>query len=168
MDDLFFLNEELANVETNQSFDPLPAGPYNVTIVGAENKDTKFGNGKFIKLTLEVADGRYQGRKLWENINYRNQNPVAEDIGKRTMKTVMAHCGIEVVRTADDFIGYTLPVQVTLKPRKDQPDVLENQIRISAPAGGERPVPRPAAPPQPTLPLPTPLVLALGCVSLRK
>lgn len=148
MDDLFFLNEELEAVEMNTSYDPLPAGTYNVTIIGAENKETNAKNGWYIKLTLEVADGRYQGRRLWENMNYRNPNPMTEEIGKRTLKTVMAHCNIGELRSTDQFLGHSLPVQVTLKKRKDDPNTMENQIRFSPPKGGEQPTPRPATPAQ--------------------
>lgn len=145
-DDLFFLNDELANVETNQSYEPIPAGNYKVAIVGAEDKANSKGTGRFIKLTLEVTEGRYQGRKLFENMNYRNNSPKAEEIGKRTMKTVLDLCGIKVIRSTDDFLGHVIPVQVIVKERDDKPGVFENNQRFSLPAGGEQPTQRPAAP----------------------
>jgi hypothetical protein len=146
-DDLFFLNDELESVEMNTSYEPLPAGNYDVVVVGSEVKENNNRNGSYLQLTLEVVAPRFQGRKIWERLNYKNPNPQAEEIGKRTLKTIMALCGIPKIQSADQFLGHTLPVQVSVKARKDKPDEFENQLRFSPPKGfNEQAVARPAAP----------------------
>lgn len=59
------LDYDLANVASE--FEALPEGQYLSKIVSAEL--TKASTGKdMIKVTWEVVDGEYEGRKLFDNI----------------------------------------------------------------------------------------------------
>ena len=149
MSDLFFLTDSIDAVEMNTSFEPLPAGSYEVGVVGTEVRQTKAGTGQFLKLTLEVTDGRHAGRKLFENLNIDNPNQQAQEIAQKTLKTLKELCGIDRLTDSSQFLGKVVQVQVTLKPRKDTGE-LENVLRFNPPKqGGEHPAPRPAAPAAP-------------------
>ena len=146
MSDLFFLTDTIDAVEMNTSFEPLPAGNYAVGIVGTEVRQTKAGTGQFLKLTLEVTEGRHAGRKLFENLNIDNPNQQAQEIAQKTLKTLKELCGIDRLSDSSQFLGKVVPVQVTVSPRKDTGE-LENRLRFNPPKqGGENPVARPMAP----------------------
>jgi hypothetical protein len=60
-----FLNEEFNVNELpvgNNNFEPLPAGWYSATISQSELKDTKAGNGQYIKLRYDITGPTHQGR----------------------------------------------------------------------------------------------------------
>jgi hypothetical protein len=55
----------------SQAFEPLPTGWYNVVITDGEVKESKspknFGK-PFYSLELTVTDGKYEGRKVFDNV----------------------------------------------------------------------------------------------------
>jgi hypothetical protein len=73
-----FLNEEFNVNELpvgNNNFEPLPAGWYSATISQSELKDTKAGNGQYIKLRYDITGPTHQGRVVFGNLNIKNPNP---------------------------------------------------------------------------------------------
>jgi len=64
------MSDEIASSEA-RDFAPLPVGKYLVNITDIEIKDIKSEKNKGKKmysLELTVADGKYDGRKVWTNI----------------------------------------------------------------------------------------------------
>lgn len=60
-------------------FDPLPPDTYIGMVVDSKEKKTSKG-GTMIVLEIDVQDGEYAGRKIFENLNIVNANPKAEKI----------------------------------------------------------------------------------------
>jgi hypothetical protein len=88
MDSFEFDPAKAAQVADN---DVLPADEYLAMIADVEDKETKDRNGKYLKLELQITvakNPQYQGWKVYDMINYRNQNPKAEEIGWRTLKSI--------------------------------------------------------------------------------
>lgn len=83
-----------AEVEPQVGYDPLPAGEYRVCIVNSEMRPTKAGTGTLINLELQVLDGPYQNRKVFDRINYSNPNPTAQKIGLGTLSAICRSVGI--------------------------------------------------------------------------
>jgi len=96
-------------------FEPIPAGNYTVTITEAEVKDTKAGTGQYIKLRLDVMGPTHQGRVLFSNINHRNPNPKAEEIGKAQLGSIMRAINIIDLTDTDQLVGGNMEVKVTVK-----------------------------------------------------
>jgi len=48
-----------------ESFEAIPDGEYPVVIAEAELRESKSSDYPYINLTLEVAEGEHEGRKLW-------------------------------------------------------------------------------------------------------
>ena len=65
-----------------RSFEPLPVGDYPAIVTSSEIKDTKAGDGQYIELTLQITDGEYAGRRIWERLNVHNKNKQTEDIAR--------------------------------------------------------------------------------------
>jgi len=147
-----FLNEEF-NVDNlpqgTGSFDPLPPGWYSATITGAELKNTKSGSGQYIAVRYDITGPTHQGRVVFGNLNIRNPNPKAEEIGRQQLGEIMRAIGIAKVTDTDQLIGATL--QIKLEIRHQEGYEPTNEVKGYKSLNGSAPVPAttPAAAPAP-------------------
>ena len=111
--------EEFKTVEP-QSFEPVPAGEYILQVTTAELKQTKSGTGLMVNVCFDIIGPEYQGRKIFQNFNIRNDNTVAENIGKQQLKALTVAAGITAdLRDTDQLLGATVRAGVVVKPAKD-------------------------------------------------
>lgn len=68
--------EEKENPDTGNSFEAIPKGPYNVLVQDTLSKPSASGK-EMIKLELQVTDGPYANRKLFNYIVFSPENPKA-------------------------------------------------------------------------------------------
>lgn len=101
--------------QSTGNFEPLPAGWYSATIAKAEIKPTKAGTGQYIALRLDVTGPTHQGRVVFTNLNIRNPNPKAEEIGRADLASIMRAIGLARVTDTDQLIGGALSIKVTIK-----------------------------------------------------
>jgi hypothetical protein len=97
------------------NFEPLPAGWYTVTISEAELKSTKAGNGQYIKLRYDVTGPSHQGRVVFGNLNIKNPNAKAEEIGRQDLGNIMRAIGLAKVTDTDQLIGGNLSIKLDVK-----------------------------------------------------
>jgi hypothetical protein len=97
------------------NFEPLPAGWYTVTISQAELKDTKAGNGQYIKLRYDVTGPTHKGRVVFGNLNIKNPNPKAEEVGRQQLGDIMRAIGLAKVTDTDQLIGNSLSIKLDVK-----------------------------------------------------
>jgi hypothetical protein len=113
-----FLNEEF-NVnempQGNGNFEPLPTGWYTGTISQAELKATKAGNGQYIKLRYDITGPTHQGRVVFGNLNIKNANPKAEEIGRQQLGDIMRAIGLAKVTDTDQLIGGQIGIKLEVK-----------------------------------------------------
>lgn len=82
-------NFDATKVDPNSEYSPIAAGTYTVTVIDSVWKDTKAGDGRYLKLTVEVMDeGPAKGRKIYENLNLVNKNPTAVSIAQRKLSAI--------------------------------------------------------------------------------
>jgi hypothetical protein len=98
-----------------QSFEPLPAGWYSAAITEAELKTTKSGTGHYIKLKYQITGPTHEGRVVFGNVNIRNQNDKAEEIGLQQLNSIMSAIGLASVEDSDQLIGGVLQIKLTVK-----------------------------------------------------
>ena len=113
-----FLNEEFNFDELpqgNGNFEPLPAGWYTGTISQAELKATKAGNGQYIKLRYDITGPTHQGRVVFANLNIKNANPKAEEIGRQQLGDIMRAIGLAKVTDTDQLIGGQIGIKLEVK-----------------------------------------------------
>lgn len=99
---------------SENNFDPLPAGWYEVNITGAELKDTKDGAGNYINVKYSVTGPSHQGRVVFGMLNLKNKNPKAEEIGRQQLGELMRACGISRVTDSDQLIGGRCAIKLTV------------------------------------------------------
>lgn len=120
-----FLDQEFdaSTVEiTGGQYDPLPAGWYTAKITDADLKTTKAGNGQYIAVRYDVTGPTHQGRVVWGNLNIKNPNPKAEEIGRQQLAELMAAIGLAKVRDTDELIGGELSIKLKVRQSEQYGD----------------------------------------------
>lgn len=115
-----FLNEtfEADNLPQGNSYEALPAGWYNVNVTGAELKNTKAGNGQYIAVRYDVTGPTHQGRVVFGNLNIKNPNPKAEEIGRQQLGELMRAIGLARVTDTDQLIGGSLQIKLEIRQQE--------------------------------------------------
>ena len=126
-----FLNEEFnvndMPVGNTGNFEPLPAGWYTATISQAELKATKAGNGQYIKLRYDITGPSHQGRVVFGNLNIKNANPKAEEIGRQQLGDIMRAIGLAKVTDTDQLIGGQISIKLEVK--QDEQYGASNEVK---------------------------------------
>jgi hypothetical protein len=145
--------------EDERNFDPVPAGEYLLQVV--ESDLNRKGNNEMLKLTIDVMDGPFANRKIFENLNIRHENPTAQGIAQRALADLCIAVGVAGLRNSEElhfkpFIG-RVKIQedktgqygpqnriARYRPRSNQPPAAKNPT--SAPAAAH---PQPSGQSQP-------------------
>jgi hypothetical protein len=143
--------------EDERSFELIPPDNYRVQVIESKIQDTK--SGQMIVLTMEIVDGQYANRRLWENLNIRNDSPVAQQIAQTALKYLCDQIGIIQLRDTEElhFKPLTIKVGIQQPTQKDKDagyDQPKNTVRFNVGAspgsgtGGIRPQGAPTQAPQ--------------------
>ena len=76
---------DASSVAPSSNYDVLPPGKYLGQIVASEMRPTKDGTGQYLYLEVDILEGQYAGRKLFDRLNLINANPDAVQIAQRTL-----------------------------------------------------------------------------------
>lgn len=101
-----------------RSYDPIPAGWYQAKIHSADLTPTKDGSGQYIKMRFDVLGPSHEGRVLFSNINLRNANPKAEEIGRQQLGDLARALGLAAVSDTDQLIGGIAQIKVAIKTQE--------------------------------------------------
>ena len=135
-----FLNETFSTADLPEGrgeFEPLPAGWYSATIAGAELKDTKAGTGQYIAVRYDITGPTHQGRVVFGNLNIRNPNPKAEEIGRQQLGDLMRAIGLSKVEDTDQLIGGQLQIKLAIKKSDEYGD--SNDVKSCKAISGSAP-----------------------------
>jgi hypothetical protein len=127
-------------VEPNQ-FDVIPAGEYEATIVKSQMKPTKDGQGSYLELELQVLNGQYQNRKLFDRLNLKNASAKAVQIAQGTLSAICRSVGVLTPNDSSEL--HNKPLRVKVKVTKDEQYGDKNEIVAYKPrqAGPSQPQP---------------------------
>lgn len=127
---------------TGGDFSPLPAGWYTVRISESGINNTKKGDGQYIKNRMDVIGPTHSGRVIFSNLNIRNPNPKAEEIGRQQLGDLLRAAGIASLTDTDQLVGAV--VQVKLSVKEDEQYGAGNEVKAYKATDGSAP-PMPAA-----------------------
>lgn len=136
--------------KSENNFEPLPEGWYDVSIAGCEVKETKAGNGKYLKMKYEVKGPTHANRVVFGNLNIRNSNPKAEEIGRRQLSELLQAIGLAKLTDTDQMLGHGLKVKLAI--REDAEYGASNDVK-GFKSSGNAPL-APAAPAKTARPTP--------------
>lgn len=114
-----YLNEEFdaSKVEPAAPLEPVPPGDYVVHIKNSEMKDTKKGDGKYLNLEMEVTEGDYKGRFIFDRLNLDNPNQTAVEIAQKTLSAICHAVGVLKVRDSSQLHYKRMLVSVDVEKR---------------------------------------------------
>jgi hypothetical protein len=89
---------------TQSDYSELPNGIYRLEIEASDVVPTSTGSGTILKTTLVVIEPEdYKGRKLFNNYNLENKNPVAQEIGQKQFASLCRAIGESTVEDSEDL-----------------------------------------------------------------
>jgi hypothetical protein len=115
------------SVEPMAEFEAIPAGKYLAVITASEMKPTKSGNGSFLELTFQVAEGQFKGRLLWARLNLDNPNPLTVKIARSELAAICRAVG--VMEPKDSCELHNLPLVVSVKQKADSDGEVRNEVK---------------------------------------
>jgi hypothetical protein len=112
-----FSNYGLEQVKAND-FEIIPSGDYPAIITEMEEKPTKDGTGMRLNLKVQIIDGKYQNRTLYDGLNTVNKSAVAQQIGRAQLKAICIALNNPNPKDSSELLNKAL--MVTVKIGKDQ------------------------------------------------
>ena len=139
---------DASGIEPTTPYELLPVGKYRAQIVESEMRVTKNGMGQFLWLMLDILEGEYKGRKIFDQLNLVNPNPTTVEIAQRTLSAICHATGKLQVGDSEELHLVPMTIQVKIRPPKNGYGE-SNAIAYLPPERGAAPArsPRPAAPP---------------------
>ena len=110
------------------SYDPIPAGDYNLEIVESDYAANAKGNGMVLKLTAQILDGEYAERKLFINLNLEHENEKAQDIAQREFAALRRAVGVLNPQDSDELHFKAFVAKVGVEKRRDNGE-LTNRVK---------------------------------------
>ena len=123
---------DASKVEPNAPMTPVPKGDYTAIIESDEVKATKKGDGKYLKLTMQIVDGEYKGRKLWDQLNLWNPSKQASAIAQRTLSAICHAVGVLTPDDSSQLPNKPMTVSVVCKEYNGN---VSNEVKGYAKAG---------------------------------
>lgn len=148
------LNFDASSVPPQEALEPVPSGWYICQIVDSSMEPTKNQQGSFLALELQILDGPYAGRKVFDRLNLNNANQVAQEIAYKTLSAICHAVGILQVADSQQLHGKPLEVKVSLRPAGPGGDgqhyeannVVKGYRAVAGSTGNGAPPAPPAAP----------------------
>jgi hypothetical protein len=109
---------DASTVAPQQSYNPVPAGVYLAHVTDSSINPLKSGKGTGMKLTLEILDGEFKGRKVFENLNVQHENAETQSIAQSALSALCHACG--VVKLTDTAMLHFKPLKIKVAVREAQ------------------------------------------------
>lgn len=119
---------DATHIDPTPRFDPLPAGDYNAIITESETKLTKDGSGQYLQLKLEVQNGEFAGRTLFDRLNLWNNNRQAQEIAQRALSQICHAVGVLQVNDSQELHNKPLIATVKVRPARENYEA-NNEIK---------------------------------------
>jgi len=130
--------------QSTNNYEPLPPGWYTAIVNGAEIKNTKAGTGQYIAVRYDITGPTHQGRVVFGNLNIKNPNPKAEEIGRQQLGELMRAIGLTTVQDTDQLIGGHLMIKLDVRESEQygaSNDVKGYKANGAAPSTTKAPAP---------------------------
>jgi hypothetical protein len=136
---------DASSVEPSSNYDVLPPGKYLGQIVASEMRATKDGTGQYLYLEVDILEGQYAGRKLFDRLNLVNANPDTVEIAKRTLSSICRAVGKLQVSNSEQLHVVPMTLDVRVRPPKGMYGE-SNSIRYLPRGGASATAAPPSAP----------------------
>jgi hypothetical protein len=142
---------DATGIEPVKPLEVLPPGRYPAQIVKTDIRLTKDGMGQYLHVEMEVLEGPYKGRKLFDRLNLVNANTQTVEIAQRTLSAICHATGRMQVQDSEELHLIPFLAVVQVQPPKngygETNKVRYQPLERTTPAPQTAQPPRPAAPP---------------------
>ena len=125
---------DASQVEPDLGFPVLPAGDYEVVITDSKLEPTKKGDGKALKLTLQIITGPEQNKKLFDQLNTQNPSEIAQKIGRASLSAICR--AVNVLTPKDSAELHMKPLRVKVVVENDPQYGMKNKVKSYHPRSG--------------------------------
>lgn len=119
-----FLDLTGVELERKGKFTVIPEGDYDLACLEAEVKDTKAGNGRYIKAKFKVVGGDFDGRFIWDQWNFENLNAKAVQIAQQNILKFLTSAGLPkskmILSNPKELEGLVGKAHVGIKEEKNE------------------------------------------------
>jgi len=117
---------DAAKVEPNEPASAIPKGEYQVIIVESEKKPTSKGDGSLLNMVLQIVEGQFKGRKLYDRLNLWNKNEQAAKIAQGTLSAICRAVNVLTPHTSEQLHNRTLTAVVDVSEYQGK---LRNEVK---------------------------------------
>jgi hypothetical protein len=103
---------DASKVEPNEPASAVPKGEYQVIILESEKKPTKNGDGSLLNMVLQIVEGPFRNRKLYDRLNLWNKNEQAAKIAQGTLSAICRAVNVLKPKNSEDLHNRTLTAVV--------------------------------------------------------
>ena len=100
-------------------FSPIPAGDYAAVIIDSCERETNKQDGHYLNLTLEVIEGEFKGRRLFDILNLDNPNTKAVEIAQRALASICRAVGNLTPNDSSELHNIPLVVKVKIEAARN-------------------------------------------------
>lgn len=90
----------------------IPAGEYPATISKTEVRKNRKGSGHHLQIEFTISEGKFQGRKVWQNLNCWHPNEKATQIAWSELSAI-AHA-VQVLNFLDTSALHNIPLLIQI------------------------------------------------------
>lgn len=129
------------NIEDGGGFEPLPKGKYVAVITETVQAESKAGD-PMLKVTLEVIEGQYTGRKIFDQFMLQHPNEKAQLIGLQRLKSIRLAVGKP--NSVEEADLWDTPLEIGLKVEESDGYAPRNSVTFYKGLSTKAPTPPPA------------------------
>ena len=124
--DLNFDSTQVMSNEIPSDFGAIPEGKYLVQIAETQEKISGSGN-KYLNLKLQILDGEYKNRFLWDIINLWHPKDNVREIASQTMASICRATNILKPSTSEELHYKPLRASISLETDSQYGD--QNRVK---------------------------------------
>ena len=106
-------------VAPSAPFTPIPSGDYDLVIIESDVERNAKDTGDNLKLTIEIASGEFQGRKIFETLCITHEKADTQRIAQATLSSICRAVGVPRVRSSEELHGKVFRGKVGIQKGKD-------------------------------------------------
>ncbi|MDG4811915.1 DUF669 domain-containing protein [Hydrogenovibrio sp. 3SP14C1] len=103
------------------SFEPLQDGYYQAQIVASSTHQTNNLQGYYLKLEMEVIEGSFKGRKVWDQLNLWNPSQKAAQIAQGVLSSIAR--ALNVGAFEDSSVLHNKPLMIYVQTKNGNTEI---------------------------------------------
>lgn len=117
--------------------EPIKPGVYKAVITESQMMDNSKGTGKFLMLTLQIIEGEFKNRRVWDRLNLIHPNETAVEIAKQSLANICRAVGVLTPRDSAELHDKPMSIRVVQRKREDNGEIAND---VKAYAAASKPV----------------------------